>query len=126
MNIVVVSASLKSKSFYSTGYILLNSDGTGGKGLFAFDYIELSLLNKELKVRLCEKTFDDEDTEKYGFGANIVTNYKSVYEGTSIYVPEKYKLYNNNSEMIVLSLKSLVNNDTKIARFLEELTTIQH
>lgn len=126
MKLVVVSASLKSDKFYSTGCILINANGTGGKGIFASDNIELSIKDDHLCLRLCEKTFDDEDIETYRFSDDVITNYVSKFEGNSLYIPEKYYLYNKKSELLVLSLNSLVNNDNKIARFLEDLATLSH
>lgn len=101
MKDIVVRASIKTDTFFNTGFIHITDEII--EGVFTKDYIKISIDGKRMILHLSEDIFF-KDSTGYIHHKMVETIFQNKYLYSDFYIPDSYTLFDESKNVLTLSI----------------------
>lgn len=119
MNEVVARATLKSNTFYNTGFIYIKEEVV--EGVFTRDFVEMRIINKKLYLKLTQNILFKSNLFNQICSKKEISLFQTQYDEKTLYIPETYCLANDKGEIITLSIETLINNQDQVDTIIQKI-----
>lgn len=122
MKDIVVRASIKTDTFFNTGFLHITDEII--EGIFTMDYVKISIDGKRMFLHLSEDIFFK---DSIGFIRHkiVETIFQKKYNFDYLYIPDSYTLFDERKNTLTLSISEKPVSESERTTILKSLESIR-